>query len=335
MRQKPPLSDRLIASHIQQTYAITTQQVEFLPLGFDYGAAVYRLTSRENAAFFLKLRTGGIDPISLDLPAYLHGQGIDEVIPPLEDRQGRLSSRLEEYDCALYPFIAGQDGFEIPLTPAQWASFGAALRRIHSTKLPGALRSRLPEESWSPEWRQQVLSFINLVDQTVWTDPTAARTAELVKEHRETIRGIVDRAAHLADALERTSLERVLCHSDLHAGNLLIARGGEVYIVDWDSPILAPRERDLMFIGAGIAGIWNTSREQDLFYQGYGAVDLERSALAYYRWERIIQDIAEFCRQILLDSSTGEDRAQALVYFASQFEPGAEIDIAWQADPDG
>ena len=45
----------------------------------------------------------------------------------------------------------------------------------------------------------------------------------------------------------------VLCHSDIHGGNILIADTGELYVVDWDDPILAPKERDLMFIGGGSA----------------------------------------------------------------------------------
>jgi spectinomycin phosphotransferase len=84
-------------------------------------------------------------------------------------------------------------------------------------------------------------------------------------------------------------LEPVLCHSDIHAGNLLLTSDGDLYIVDWDNPILALKERDLMFIGGGVAGIWNKAREEALFYQGYGSSDINLIALTYYRYERIIQ----------------------------------------------
>lgn len=32
-------------------------------------------------------------------------------------------------------------------------------------------------------------------------------------------------------------------------------------IVDWDEPIMAPKERDLMFIGGGVANVWNDPSE--------------------------------------------------------------------------
>ncbi|MFN2195490.1 MAG: hypothetical protein ACK2UW_05120 [Anaerolineales bacterium] len=60
---------------------------------------------------------------------------------------------------------------------------------------------------------------------------------------------------------------------------------------------------------------------------------MNRTALAYYRYERIIQDIAAFCEQLLLTTQGGEDREQAYRYFTSQFLPGFEVEIALKSDP--
>ena len=80
----------------------------------------------------------------------------------------------------------------------------------------------------------------------------------------------------LARVLQARSPEFTLCHSDVHAGNLLIGADDAFYIVDWDSPILAPKERDLMFIGGGLMGAWRAPREEEaLFYRGYGATRID------------------------------------------------------------
>ena len=73
-----------------------------------------------------------------------------------------------------------------------------------------------------------------------------------LNENRRIILDLVQRAAYLAERLQGQPPPLVLCHSDTHAWNLLIDRRGKVYIVDSDNPILAPKERDLMFIG----GAW-------------------------------------------------------------------------------
>jgi spectinomycin phosphotransferase len=141
---------------------------------------------------------------------------------------------------------------------------------------------------------------------------------------------IIERAEKLGQMLSAKSLAQVVCHADLHAGNLLLTPEGEWYMVDWDNLILAPKERDLMFIGGGVGGIWNTNEEERLFYQGYGDAEIDLSALAYYRYERIVQDIAAYCEEILLTEGDSLDRKQGLHYFASQFSPNEVVEIAHQ-----
>jgi thiamine kinase-like enzyme len=60
--------------------------------------------------------------------------------------------------------------------------------------------------------------------------------------------------------IPRETFDTPLCHSDIHAANLLISNG-DFFIVDWDTLIMAPKERELMFIGAGIADKQNTDEK--------------------------------------------------------------------------
>ena len=141
------------------------------------------------------------------------------------------------------------------------------------------------------------------------------------------INHLIGRADELGFALQTRPLDQVLCHSDVHPGNLLVSGDETLYIVDWDNPIFAPKERDLMLIGGCYR--WRDAREEALFYQGYGQTEIDRMALAYYRCERIIQDIAAYCKQLLSTQEGGKDREQGLMYFTSNFLPGYEIEIAF------
>jgi spectinomycin phosphotransferase len=150
---------------------------------------------------------------------------------------------------------------------------------------------------------------------------------------RAEIIDLVERAERLAGVLQARSPEFVLCHADLHAGNFLLDGNGAFYIVDWDTLTLAPKERDLMFIGGGLLGGWRTPEEEEtLFYRAYGQRDVDPIALAYYRYERIIQDIAVFCERIFSTNGTGADREQSFHYLASNFLPNGTIKIA-SVDP--
>ena len=87
-----------------------------------------------------------------------------------------------------------------------------------------------------------------------------------------------------------------------------------------------------MYAGGGQFANRRTPQEEEaLFYRGYGETTIDPAALAYYRYERIVEDIAVECEQIFLSDAGGEDREQALHYLASNFLPGNTIEIAYRS----
>jgi spectinomycin phosphotransferase len=213
----------------------------------------------------------------------------------------------------------------------QRIELGTILRRLHTLAAPESLRQRIPHETYAAYWRDLVRGFQARAEDTTFAEPIAAQLAALLRAKRAIVDELIQRAEQLAGLLQTQALEFVVCHADIHAGNLLID-GDTLYIVDWDTLILAPKERDLMFIGAGIDNVWRSAREQALFYQGYGATEIHPQALAYYRYERIVEDIAAYCQQLLLTDQGGEDRPEGLRQLVGQFQPGAVIEIAFGSE---
>ena len=114
---------------------------------------------------------------------------------------------------------------------------------------------------------------------------------------------------------------------------ILIDANGTLYIVDWDTLILAPKERDLMFVGAGIDNVWPQRARTSLVLPGLWRNQRSiRQALAYYRYERIVEDIAAYCEQLLLTDQGGEDRQEGLRQLVGQFQPGNVVEIAFASD---
>ena len=338
MLEKPDLPETLILSRLEEAYGLRARQLAFLPLGADVHTAVYRAVAEDGATYFLKLRKGAFDEISVSVPYFLAAQGVEAIIAPLETTHQQLWTSLSEFNVILYPFVEGRNGYEVALSETQWVRFGAALREIHATSLPPTLVRRIPGETFSPEWRKMVTAFQAQIEENIYEDPTAAKLAAVMRAKREVIRRLVARTDALGTALQGRShapgtpdgWAQVLCHTDIHPGNLLLGANDALHIVDWDNPVLAPKERDLMLIGGCPA--WNSPQKEALFYQGYGPVEIDPTALAYYRYERIIQDIAAYCQQLLKSSAGGQDREQSFTYFASNFLPGHEIEIAFQRD---
>jgi spectinomycin phosphotransferase len=263
------------------------------------------------------------------LPKYLGDQGIAQVIAPLPTTHGQPWASLDDWTVILYPFVEGRDGYEVALSARQWAEFGAALKRIHTLDPPAAIRRAIAQETYSPQWRERTRIFLERAEDQSYADPIAQDLSEFLRTRCQEILELIERAEQQARVLQAQSPDLVLCHSDIHAGNLLIGTDGALYIVDWDAPILAPKERDLMFIGGaqGFRG-YTAQEEETLFFRGYGQTQIDRIALAYYRSERIIEDIAVFCEQIFLSDEGERDRAQSLHYLKSNFLPNGTIAVA-------
>jgi spectinomycin phosphotransferase len=330
MLTKPNIPDELIISRLQEEYGLGVTDFSFLPIGADSRTAVYRVVGEGGTTYFLKLRRN-FNEIIVSIPMFLKESGVDEIIVPFETKSGQRWGVFNEYKLILYPFIAGQDGFERELTDQHRRTLGAAFRKIHSAPIPLKLRESIRKETFSAEWRDDMKSYQAQVEEKDFAEPTAAKLAAFMKSKQSEITRLVQRAEELAKKLQSGPLELVLCHTDIHGGNILIPMDGEppdLYIVDWDDPILALKERDLMFIGGGIDEIWKTKREVDIFYEGYGNAEVDFLALAYYRYERVIEDLVVICEQILLTDEGGADRERSFGWFTSNFEPGSTIEIA-------
>jgi spectinomycin phosphotransferase len=332
MLEKPHLPDEKIAACLRDQYNLRVSEVTFLPLGADPNTAVYRVIA-DQTPYFLKLRTGNFDEMAVLIPGFLRDQGIEQIIPPIPTSDGQLWAKLDDYHVILSPFVEGRDAYEVELSDQHWIEFGQAFRQMHTAPMPPALRERIQKETYAPEWRELVKGIQSRVEHDPFPEPIAAKVAALIREKRPVIDQLVGQAERLAKVLQQQPQEFVLCHADMHAGNILIDTSGVLYIVDWDTLILAPKERDLMFIGGGLMNnVRSADEEIHLFYQGYGETKINPVALAYYRNERIVQDISVYCRDILLTDEGGEDREVGYRQLAYQFQPNQVIDLAFRTE---
>lgn len=329
MLTPPDFSTDAISAGLREHYGLRIREVTFLPIGADVNAAVYRIVAEDGTPYFLKLKRGDSDDAAIAVPAFLHARGIEEVMAPLPTSAHRLWASGQGFVWILYPFFAGRDGYEAALSATQWIAFGRSLRAVHATVLPPALSQRVPREDYSPRWRDIVIEFDRRAGMRSEDDPIAASLAAFWITRRDEIRTLVARAEQLAQALRRRRPGAfVLCHADLHPGNVLVGAHDALAIVDWDNPIFAPKEHDLMCLGGGVGQTWSDARDEALFYQGYGPTELDLIALAYYRYERIIADLAAYGAQLFEVQGSVADREVGLRMVMGNFLPNQVVAVA-------
>lgn len=327
-------SAQQIGEVLQQSYGIVANAVVPRAVGADANAGVFRIDARRGQ-WWLKCRRYQVDPAVWDSLHWLRGTlDIEEIVAPWPALSGGASVQRWGLQFTLFPYIEGQSGFEAPLSRAQWCRLGEVLRRLHTADLPEPLRSALPSERLDTAALASVGTWL----QVPGTLPEAQDRLghaflALWQQHHARIVALHGRAQTLCDALRDEAPPLCLCHTDLHAGNVLMGQDDALYLIDWDGLSLAPRERDLMFVGAAVGGRWG--REYPLgFADGYGSALGDPRWIAWYRHWRILQDLIEF-QQMLLGPEAEEralqQRRQSLHYLGEQFAPDNVLDAAERA----
>jgi spectinomycin phosphotransferase len=328
---EPPvgLSDVLLLEALRDEYARAVTALTFLPLGHDSSAWVYRVEAADGPPLFLKVRAGITNPASLIVPRFLRDCGVARVVAPIPTRAGAVWAEAAGYALILYPFIAGATGMQQGLTPQQWREYGAALRDIHATPIPPELAGQLHRETFRPAGADTIRRLDAMLDDWPLAEPSAQALAAFWRERRSEIHALFEQGVALGQRLEQAPPPSLLCHADIHTNNVLVDPAGQIWIVDWDETMLAPRERDLMFVIGGISAKFVGPQEEAWFAEGYGPIAVDPVALAYYRYAWALGDIGAFAAEVVLRPDLGTVTKQAAVRsFVGLFAPGEIVAIA-------
>ena len=333
---------------IGNEYGIKLQHPEQLFLGADKDTFVYKINANDNKKYFLKIRTGEFNELTVLVPYLLLQEIGAHIIAPVKTLRNSLFLKLPEYNVIMYPFIEGKSGKETDLTEEQWVEFGKTLRKIHECSIfrtnqemsaktfhmsaktyPISSKTcQIPKEKFNNKWTIGLKKIMQRLSVIESNNKSVKEFIRMMENRKTIITEMILQAEKLAGKINKCKTEFCLCHGDLHAANIFISEN-EFYIVDWDTMIIAPKERDLMFIGGGVAGKWNRAEEEKLFYQGYGNHEMiDRTILDYYRFIRIIEDIIVYYEQFFAENAGEKNRRSIIEWVDSIFWPGGVAEMA-------
>ncbi len=325
MREKPNVPDELLRACLQDQYDLVPVTLDYLPLGLDYNSWVYRVVSEQGISYLLKARSGPLYEPSCLVPSYLKDQGIASVVAPLPTKSNTLWTRVGAWTVIVYPFIEGDTSFT-GMTDEQWKELGTIFKQIHQVIVPAEGFRSLRKETFDPtEYARWVRAFE--------TQHLPSRHGGSVSEralrsswvaHQSTIHTGVTSLETLAGVLQGRSGPYVICHADLHPANLIRDHADHVFVIDWNDVMLAPKERDFIFV---------RELQADAFWEGYGQREIDWIALTYYLWERVVQDVIECAKDVFFNDDLGEETRADVVRLFDEILMGrsSTIDAAYTA----
>ncbi|MFL6151247.1 MAG: phosphotransferase [Ornithinibacter sp.] len=241
----------------------------------------------------------------------LHESGLDWVVAPRRTDDGEVVLRVgDDYALSVYPHVAGRAFGWGPYEDS--AHRDAVLDRLVELHTTSGCRELAARDDLG---HALVTGLRSLLD-----DPGAAWDAGPFSQ--EAWRLVVDRRGRLSALLEHHQrlvaradpAEFVITHGEPHRGNTIVTDTG-VVLVDWDTCLLAPPERDVWLVAGEDLGILDTYRQRTGRRLDARLVEAHR-----VRWD--LADVASFAAELRSPHTDDDDSRTACAGLRAVLEGG-------------
>jgi spectinomycin phosphotransferase/16S rRNA (guanine(1405)-N(7))-methyltransferase len=238
-----------------------------------------RLSASEPlAAGFARLRA------ALAAAMDLRACGRTFVVAPAPTRDGEPLARVNgRFGVAVYPFVAGQSfDWEEFSSPAHRLSVLGLLVDTHTA--PPAASQRALADDFTVPCRDELEAAYAPAGDVADCGPYARPVSLLVRQYAAPIQRLLARYDALVLEARVQGTRRVLTHGEPHPGNTMLTAGGWM-LIDWDTALVAPPERDLWDLDPGDGSILDA-------YANATGTSPRPSLLDLYRLRWDLADIA-------------------------------------------
>jgi spectinomycin phosphotransferase/16S rRNA (guanine(1405)-N(7))-methyltransferase len=293
----PPdgLPDAVLVLALGRSWGMAVTSMEYRPVG--WGSHHWAVADAVGTRWFVTVdelenkRLSASEPLdagftrlrsALEAATDLRACGAAFVVAPVPARDGEPLTRVNDrFGVAVYPFADGQS-FDCGESPAHRLSVLGLLVDTH-TAPPAASRRALADDFAVP-YRDELEAACAPAGEIADCGPYARPVSLLARQHAAPLQRLLARYDALVLAARAQDARMVLTHGEPHPGNTMLTAGGWV-LIDWDTALVAPPERDLWDLDPGDGSIL------DAYAQATGTSP-RPSLLNLYRLRWDLADIA-------------------------------------------
>jgi hypothetical protein len=176
------------------------------------------------------------------------------VVAPVPARDGEPLARVNgRFGVAVYPFVAGQS--------FDWGEFSSPAHRLSVLGLlvdthtaPPAASQRALADDFTVPCRDELEAACAPAGDVADCGPYARPVSLLVRQYAAPIQRLLARYDALVLEARVQGTRTVLTHGEPHPGNTMLTADGWM-LIDWDTALVAPPERDLWDLDPGDGSI--------------------------------------------------------------------------------
>jgi aminoglycoside phosphotransferase (APT) family kinase protein len=251
----PPagLPEETLEQILVREWGIPVKSLTYRPVGF--GSHHWELVDTAGSRWFVTVDepadAGKLDA-SLRVAADLYATGHTFVVAPVPALSTGTTVRNGPFTIAVYPFVDG--------TSFEWNAFTGPVHRqatldmiIRLHTAPPIARRHARVDDFAVPHRDEVEAALRRPGEQC--GPYAVPAADLLAEHRRPLQRVLARYDELVLQSRGEPVRAVLTHGEPHSGNTMRTPTGW-RLIDWDTVLVSPPERDLWLIEPGDGSIF-------------------------------------------------------------------------------
>lgn len=255
------LFDSEVVDVLGVAWGLRVGEIEYVPLGF--GSHHWRVFA-DGEQWFVTVddlkakKRHQAEPVdeplrrlsaALSTAWSLHQAGMEFVVAPHRTSGGGILATVRNrFAAALYPHVDGTSHLPGPYpTRADRLAVLNVIAELHAaTEL---IRAPALVDDLAISGRDQLVAALTDLNEPWVNGPFGEPARALLGLHAEVVRGVVEHYDGLAATVTSQPERMVLTHGEPHRANTITTLSG-VMLIDWDTALIAPPERDLWMLAA-------------------------------------------------------------------------------------
>ncbi len=291
--------EKEVRKKIEKAYGFSVKSMKYTPLGEISVSYIVKLKNRKvfvqvgNPEFVSKNK---LKEVLRFLYFLVHKHGIKNISNPIKNNNGNLITDYKRFPIVVYEFIEGKHPKpkEVSdLNPKVMAQIIAKIHKINPKNF------NLANESTDLKWEGRIDEFIDKAKKSNKKD-----LKKLIIGKEDLLISTFEKVKELVIYVKKRKEGRVICHGDLHEGNLLVNNKG-IFIIDWDEVAKSLPERDIVWFYKNKTFLSEYKKN----IKGY---KIDKKAIEYYKKHMWIRDITYFIKKLLRDDLTKVERKLGL-----------------------
>lgn len=299
MISEPTIDKTQLIPLLEESYNIKVETILFNPKGEASWSYSIETSDKKYFLKLIKSKDFNSDPYEFTFRLFSEGN-IQNIVHPLKVASGEISLLFEEFNLVLFDYIDGKTIREQALNEHHLEELGEILAKIHQSKdIVGAYTQK---EGFDNPHKADIINIYKSLESLGELNEIQEKTKHLYLDYKEKFLDEQNKLEELISKLKSQNIEFVNCHGEPSPGNVIVSKDGKIYLIDWDFPLFAPKEKDLLFFDKNFTHV----------LAGYQKVvpdvEINEDVKRYYGLLWNVQEIADWGTRILFEDISLEEQ---------------------------